>query len=139
MRKELMQSLNKYSLSDSFSDDILGVKTYYLPYKKMLGEFDKAIDIETIEPARYLLRYEKAVYQLKNKDYKPAFEELNTLVNAYRQNKDVFFSPSSAYYNRGVARALLGDTKGSIQDKITAKKMCPECEFNQETTLVRRP
>lgn len=130
---------NKYSLSDSFSDDILGVKTYYLPYKKMLGEFDKAIDIETIEPARYLLRYEKAVYQLKNKDYKPAFEELNTLVNAYRQNKDVFFSPSSAYYNRGVARALLGDTKGSIQDKITAKKMCPECEFNQETTLVRRP
>ena len=130
---------NKYSLSDSFSDDIVGVKTYYLPYKTMLSEFDKAISTEKSEPARYLLRYEKAVYQLKNKDYKSAYSELNTLVKAYEQKQDVHFSPSAAYFNRGVAKALLGDSKGADLDKKTAKKMCPECEFNQETTLVNRP
>lgn len=56
---------NEYSLSDSYSSDIVGVKTYYMPYKKMLGEFDSAMNEENIEAARYLLRYEKAVYQLK--------------------------------------------------------------------------
>ena len=99
---------NEYSLSDTYSSDIVGVKTYYMPYKKMLGEFDSAMNEEDVEAAKYLLRYEKAVYQLKNKDYKTAYAELNNLVNAYSQNKDVFFSPAYAYYNRGVARAALG-------------------------------
>lgn len=130
---------NKYSLSDSFSEDIVGVKTYYLPYKTMLEEFDKAINIEESESAQYLLRYEKAVYQLKNKNYKVAYSELNELVKAYEQKKNVHFAPSSAYFNRGVAREALGDIKGANLDKRKAKTMCPECKFNQETTLVNRP
>lgn len=129
---------NKYSLSDSFFEDIIGVKTYYLPYKTMLAEFDKAISIEESEPAQYLLRYEKAVYQLKNKDYKSAYLILNDLVGAYEQKKDVHFSPSFVYFNRGIAREALGDINGANIDKRTAKKMCPECQFNQETTLINR-
>lgn len=130
---------NEYSLSDTYSSDIVGVKTYYMPYKKMLGEFDRAMNEENIEAAKYLLRYEKAVYQLKNKDYKTAYAELNNLINAYSQNKDVFFSPAYAYYNRGVARAALGDGVGAKADKAKAKSMCPECKFNQETTLIHTP
>ncbi len=130
---------NKYSLSDNFSENIVGVKIHYLPYKTMLSEFDKAINTEESEPARYLLRYEKAIYLLKNKDYKTAYSELDNLVKAYEQKKDVHFSPSAAYFNRGIAKTVLGDTKGADLDKKTAKKMCPECEFNQETTLVNRP
>ena len=130
---------NKYSLSNSFSDDIVGVKTYYLPYKTMLSEFDKAINMEEVESARYLLLYEKAVYQLKNNDKKSAYLELDSLIKAYEQKKEVHFSPASAYFNRGVARAAIGDLKGANLDKNIAKKMCPECKFNQETTLVNRP
>lgn len=129
---------NKYSLSDSFADDIVGVKTYYLPYDEMLKTFDKAINDETIEGAKYLLRYEKAIYQLKNKDYKPALAELNTLISAYNQKKSVFFSPADAYYNRSVIRAINGDLKGAGADRTVAKKLCPECKFSQETTLVKK-
>ena len=129
---------NKYSLSDSFLDDIVGVKTYYLPYDEMLQVFDRAISEETIEGAKYLLRYEKAIYQLKNKDYKPALAELNTLISAYNQKKSVFFSPADAYYNRSVIRAINGDLKGAGADRTVAKKLCPECKFSQETTLVMK-
>ena len=68
-----------------------------------------------------------------------AYSELNELAKAYEQKKNVHFAPSSAYFNRGVAREALGDIKGANLDKRKAKTMCPECKFNQETTLVNRP
>ena len=130
---------NKYSLSDSFSDNITGVKTYYLPYKDMLAEFDKAIEAEPEKAAKYLLRSEKAAYQLKNKDYSAAYNELNKLVDAYVKKENVHFSPADVYYNRSVARAALGDLNGAKLDKRIAQKMCPDCEFSLETKLVRKP
>lgn len=133
------EAANKYSLSSTFNSDIVGVKTFYLPYKEMLVEFDKAINVEDVEAARYLLRYEKAVYQLRHNEYKSAFNELNNLVNAYSQNKQVFFSPALAYFNRGIAREALGDINGANADKAVARKMCQECTFNQDVTIIHKP
>lgn len=130
---------NDYSLSDSFSDDILGVKTYYIPYKQMLKEFDNAIALETLKPAKYYLMSEKAVYQLKHKDYNSAYNTFNYLLNIYNKGQNVYFSPAAAYYHRGVAKVGLGDMEGAKQDFINAKKMCSDCKFSLETTLIRKP
>ncbi len=133
------QKANDYSLSDNFSDDILGVKTYYIPYKQMLDEFDNAIALETLKPAKYYLMSEKAAYQLKHKDYKSAYSTFNYLINLYNKGQKVYFSPVNAYYNRGLSRAGLGDVAGAKHDCETAKKMCPDCKFSLETTLIRKP
>lgn len=133
------QKANEYSLSDNFLNDILGVKTYYVPYKQMLNEFDNAIAQETLKPAKYYLMSEKAAYQLKHKDYKPAYNTYNYLINLYNKGQKVYFSPVSAYYNRGLSRAGLGDAAGAKQDFAAAKKMCPDCKFSLETTLIRKP
>lgn len=133
------EAANKYSLSDTFSDDILGVKTYYLDKDEMLKEFNAAIAAEKEEPVKYLLQYEKATYLLKNKDYNSALKIYNSILNAYLQKKKVFFSPAKAYYNRGTVRNILGDANGAKLDFEIAKRMCPECKFNAETTLVQKP
>ena len=130
---------NKYSSPDNFADDIVGVKTYYLPKEEMLKEFDKAIASEKEEPVKYLLKYEKATYLLKNNDYNSALNIYNEILQAYKNKKKVFFSPARAYYNRGVSKMSLGDSYGGKIDFMIAKRMCPECKFNMETTLVRRP
>lgn len=130
---------NKYSLSDTFADDILGVKTYYLAKDEMLKEFDNAISSEKEEPVKYLLRYEKATYLLKNEDYAAALNIYNSILTDYENNTKVFFSPAKAYYNRGVAKKALGDVSGAKIDSLYSNRMCPECEFNTETTLVHRP
>ena len=130
---------NEYSFSDDFNSDILGVKTYYLPYKQVLKEFDNMIEAESDKPYKYYLMSEKATFMLKNKDYKAACELFNYLINIYQKGDKVFFSPSAAYYNRGVARANLGDKSGANSDSKIAQKMCPECQFKVENTLVRKP
>ncbi len=130
---------NEYSFSDDFNADILGVKTYYLPYKQVLKEFDNMIETESDKPYKYYLMSEKATFMLKNKDYKAACELFNYLINIYQKGDKVFFSPSAAYYNRGVARANLGDKSGANSDSKIAQKMCPECQFKVENTLVRKP
>lgn len=131
---------NKYSMSDSFSPDILGIKTYYLPYSDMINEFDSAIAQETEEGSRYLLRCEKAIYQLKNKkDTKSAYVELNKILNDFEHGKDVYFSPHLAYFMRGQAKTRLGDIQGAKKDFAEAQKMCPNCKYNYETNLIRRP
>ena len=133
------ENANKYSLSDNFAEDILGVKTYYLPYKDVLAEFDKAIANEEEKPEKYFLRSEKAAYQIKNKDYVAAYNELNKLLYAYEKNEKVFFSPADVYYNRATVRTVLGDYNGAKLDKIMAEKMCPECKFTTETKLIKKP
>lgn len=134
------EKANEYSLSDSFSDDILGVKTYYLPYKDMISEFDNAIANEKEVPAKYFLRSEKAAYQIKNKDYAPAYKELNTLISAYENKESVFFSPADVYYNRSIIRTALGEFKGAKYDKTMAQRMCPDCQFSDVVTkLIRKP
>ena len=133
------ESANKYSLSDNFADDILGVKTYYLPFKDMLKCFDDAINAEKEEAVKFLLLYEKATYLLKNKEYNSALNIYNLILTAYKQKKKVFFSPAKAYYNRAQARQALGDYSGAELDETIAKRMCPNCKFNAETTLVQRP
>ena len=130
---------NKYSLSENFSDDILGVKTYYLPKNEMLKEFDNAINAEKEEPFRYLLEYEKASYLMKNKDYNAALNIFNKILNAYENQTKVFFSPAKAYYSRGVAKKFSGDSYGADTDIKAAEVMCPDCKFNFETTLIVRP
>lgn len=134
------ENANKYSLSDSFDDDILGVKTYYLPYKDMLVEFDKAIENEKESSVKYFLRSEKAAYQIKNKDYISAYKELNKLINAYERGEKVFFSPADVYFNRAIVRAYLGDYTGAKFDKTMAHRMCPDCQFDKEISkLIRKP
>lgn len=130
---------NEYSFSDDYNADIVGVKTYYLPYKKVIEEFDNLIALETDKPYKYYLMSEKAVYQLKNKDYKSAYDTFNYLIKIYQKGGKVFFSPALVYNNRGIARENLGDKLGAKSDYITAKKMCPECKFNLDTTLIRKP
>lgn len=133
------ENANKYSLSENFAEDILGVKTYYLPYKNMLVEFDKAIANEEEKPEKYFLRSEKAAYQIKNKDYISAYNELNKLLYAYEKNEKVFFFPADVYYNRALVKTVLGDSKGAKLDKAIAEKMCPECKFTIETKLIKKP
>lgn len=133
------EAANKYSLSDNFKYDILGVKTYYLQKNEMLKEFDNAINAEKEESVKYLLQYEKATYLLKNNDYNAALNIYNSILTAYKQKKKVFFSPAKAYYNRGIIKNSLGDTAGAKLDITIAKKMCPECKFNFDTTLIQRP
>lgn len=130
---------NEYSLSEDFSDDILGVQTYYLPYNQVLDAFDNAIALETLKPAQYNLMSEKAAYQLKHKDYKSALRTLNYLVNIYNKGNKVYFSPAFVYYNRGLARTGLGDYSGAKQDFVVAKKMCPDCKYSLDSNLVRKP
>lgn len=130
---------NDFSLSDNFSNSILGVKIHYLPYKQMLEEFDKAIVQEKEKPAKYNLMYEKAIYLLKNKDYKAADNILNQILAKYEKREKVFFSPSAAYYHRSITRDVLGNITGAKQDLSTAKKMCPDCKFSQETSLIVSP
>lgn len=131
---------NKYSMTDNFSADITGVKTYFLPYSEMLDEFDKAIAEEDEEGSRYLLRCEKAIYQLKNsKDIKAAYTELNQILRDYEHGKDVYFSPHLAYFMRGQAKTRLGDLQGAKKDFAEARKMCPDCKYNYETNLIRKP
>ncbi len=133
------ENANKYSLSDSFSDDILGVKTYYLDKDAMLKEFDSAINSEKEESVKYLLKYEKATYLLKNKDYKSAVDIYNSILSAYEKKTKVFFSPAKAYYNRSIAKQALGDIDGAKSDMLYATRMCPECNFNTDTTLIHKP
>ncbi len=130
---------DKYSLSGEFSDDILGAQTYYLDKNEMLKNFDSAISAEKYEPMKYLLKYEKATYYLKNKNYSSALSIYNSIITDYRNQKKVFFSPALAYYNRGVCKSALGDSLGAKIDKAFAEKMCPQCKFNADTTLVRMP
>ena len=130
---------NKYSMSDNFSIDILGTETYFLNPDEMLKAFDNAIKIEKEEPVKYLLLYEKATYLLKNKEYNSALKIYNSILSAYKQRKGVFFSPAKAYYNRAQARKALGDYSGAKLDETIAKRMCPDCKFNTDTTLIKIP
>ena len=131
---------NKFSMSDSFSPDIIGVKTYFLPYSDMINEFDNAIADEQEEGSKYFLRCEKAIYQLKNnKDTKLAYAELNKILADFERGKDVYFSPELAFYMRGQAKTRLGDLQGAKKDFAEAKKMCPYCQYTYETNLIRKP
>ena len=129
---------NKYTMSDDFNTDILGVKTYYLSYDKMIAEFDNAIELEPDEPAKYLLRAEKAAYLVKNKKYNEAYPELNRLITAYKNNVKVAFSPAAVYNSRSITRMALGDLNGAKADKVIAEKMCPDCQFT-DSYLIRKP
>ncbi len=133
------EKANEYSLSDNFSNDILGVKTYFLPFKDMVAEFDKAINNEKEKPIKYLLISEKAAYLLKNNDYKSAYSILDKLVKIYDKREKVYFSPAVVHYNRGKARLALGDKSGAEFDFRIARNMCPECKFNYETRLIQKP
>lgn len=133
------ENADKYSLSDVYIYDILGTKTYFLKYDEMLKEFDKAMNEEKSSAMRYLLKYEKTTYKLKNKHYTNVVNEYSELIKAYKAKKEVFFAAEDAYYNRGVAREATGDKAGGAIDKNIAKNMCPECEFNSDTTLIRKP
>ena len=133
------ENANKYSFSKDFNPDILGVKTYYLPYSQVLNEFDNLIALEKNQPYKYYLMSEKAAYQLKNKDYKSAYATFNYLINLYEKGTKVFFSPSLVYNNRAIARNYLGDKSGAKSDFVISRKMCPECKFNLDSTMIKKP
>ena len=133
------EKANKYSFSEDFYADIVGVKSYYLPYDQALSAFDELIAQEKEKPYKYYLMSEKAAYQLKNKDYKKAYNTFNYLINLYEKGTKAFFSPSLVYNNRAIARKNLGDIKGAQSDFINAKKMCPDCKFSLDSTMIRRP
>ena len=40
------EKANKYSFSEEFNPDIVGVKSYYLPYDQTISEFDNLIALE---------------------------------------------------------------------------------------------
>ena len=133
------EKANQYSFSEDFKYDILGVKTFYLPYDQVLNEFDNVIALEKDKPYKYYLMIEKAAYKLKNKDYKSAYNTFNYLIALYEKGNKVFFSPSYVYNNRGIAREYLGDKAGAKADFTISKKMCPECKYTLDSTIVNQP
>lgn len=134
------EKANKYGMSDVYKYEILGCKTYYLPYNDVLKEFEKAISLEDSKPMRYLLNYELVTYKVKNKkDYNQALVLYSDMINKYKSGESVFFAPELVYYNRGVVRGLLGDVKGAVFDKNIAENMCKQCGFSLDTTLIRKP
>lgn len=133
------EKANKYSFSDDFNPDIVGVKSYYLPYNQVINAFDEIIAQEKEKPYKYYLMSEKAAYQLKNQHYKDANEILNYLINVYRKGDKVFFSPSLVYNNRGIAKKNLGDIAGAKVDFTVSKKMCPDCKFTLDSTMIQKP
>lgn len=133
------EKANKYSFSDDYNSDIVGVKSYYLPYDQVINEFDNLIALEKNKAYKYYLMSEKANYQLKNKKYNEALGTYNYLLALYRKGDKVFFSPSLVYNNRGIARKISGDFSGAQVDFATAKKMCPECKFSLDSTMIRKP
>lgn len=130
---------NDYSMSHVFNLDILGVKTYYLPFNEMLNEFDAVIAQRDKKIEKQFIMAEKANYLMKNKKYNQALAIYNELINTYKNREDTAFAPDEIYFNRGQARALTGDVHGSKVDTEISKKMCATCEFNFETKLVQQP
>ena len=133
------EKANKYSFSEEFNPDIVGVKSYYLPYDQTISEFDNLIALEKNKAYKYYLMSEKANYQLKNKKYNEALGTYNYILDLYRKGDKVFLSPSLVYNNRGIVRKILGDFSGAQVDFTTAKKMCPECKFSLDSTMIRKP
>ena len=133
------EKANKYSFSDDFNVDIVAVKSYYLPYEQVISEFDNLIAVEKDKSYKYYLMSEKATYQLKNKKYKEALSTYNYLLALYQKGDKVFFSPALIYNNRGIARKNLGDLSGAQVDFVIAKKMCSDCKFSLDSTMIREP
>lgn len=130
---------NDYSMSNVFDLDILGVKTYYQPFDTMINEFDKEIAKRDKKFEKQFLMAEKANYLMKNKKYNQALAIYNELINTYKTREDTAFAPDEVYFNRGRARALIGDVQGARVDTEIARKMCADCEYNFDTNLVRKP
>lgn len=133
------KNANKYTLSNAFFNDILGVQLNYLEYNDMIKEFDKAISEQDDKLIKGRLLYEKANYQYKNKDYKGALNSFNSLLSTYKRGSKYHYSPEIAFYNRAIIKMALGDKKGASQDYAYANKLCPICSFEFKTTLVPRP
>ncbi len=130
---------NAYSLSQVFNLDILGVKTYYLPFDEMIKEFDLEIAKREKKVEKQFILAEKANYLLKNKKYNQALTIYNELINTYKNREGIAFAPEEIYYNRGKIRALAGDISGARTDTEIARKMCAECEFSLDTKFVNKP
>lgn len=132
------ENANKYTLSDSFFNDILGVKINYLSYDEMIKEFDKAISAQKDKLIKGRLLYEKANYEFQNGQYSAALTSYNKLLSSYKRGMRVHYLPEIAYYNRAKAKYVSGDKKGAAQDYAVAQKMCPGCSFEYKTTLIPR-
>ena len=130
---------NKYSLSNVFDQDILGIKILLTDKNEALKEFDKYINAPEQENYKYFLKSQKAFYLQQNKDFEAALKIYNELVSAYEKEKIDTFPIDTVYFNRGVIRAQIGDYTGANIDKRKAKMMCYECSFEPTLTLVQRP
>lgn len=128
-----------YSLSDVFNLDILGVKTYYMPFNAVIDEFDAEIAKCEEKPEKQFLMAEKANYLMKNKKYNQALAIYNELISSYLKHEDIAFAPDEVYFHRAEARTQLGDIRGAKTDNAIAKKMCPDCKYSFDTKLIRMP
>ena len=133
------ENANKYTLSNSFFNDILGVQINYLKYDEMIKAFDKAISAQNDKLIKDRLIYEKANYQYQNKDYKSALHSFNKLLSSYKRGKKLHYTPEIAFYNRSMTKMALGDKSGASKDYAYALKLCPKCTFDFKTTLVPGP
>ncbi len=132
------EKANKYSLSDVYNTDILGLKTYYAPKEEVISGFDKLIASQTDEKLKQFYMNEKALYLSKIKDYKGALDIYNVLIPIYEKTPDdVNFSPAKAYFLRGMAKKSLG--QNGNYDFGKAHEMCPSCKYRLNTRLIRKP
>ena len=130
---------NKYTLSNSFDLDILGVKTYYLPQQDVLNEFDKKINEYEGKKFQHYIMSEKAAYLLKNKQYKEALDIYNILISAYKKDTDQPFAIDKIYYLSGLIKRHFGDIEGANADFESSAGMCPNCKYDAETTFIQKP
>lgn len=132
------ENANKYSLSDNFKYDIVGVKTYYLDKNEMLKEFDNLIENEKDKGFRYYLLSQKAAYLVKVKEYNAAIKLFDVLAANYEKNQDVQYDIDAVYYRRAKAKFALGDIEGTKRDLAIVESACKGCKFDNETSLVRK-
>ena len=133
------EKANKYSMSNSFANDILASKINYLSYDEMIKEFNNAISNETNKLTRSRFLYEKANYEFENQKYMDAIKNYNSLLSTYQKGKNVHYMPEIAFYNRAKAKLATGDKKGALQDYKYANYICPKCNFQYKSTLNARP
>ena len=133
------QLANEYSKSNVYGLEILGIKTYYLPFGDMIKEFDKEIAHRDDAVEKGFLQAEKANYLMKNKKYADALAIYNFLIASYVKGDDTAFAPDEVYFYRGKARQLTGDISGAQKDFDTTRKMCQTCVFDLESNLVTKP
>lgn len=132
------EKANKYSNSNNYDEQILGLRTYYLPFDEMLNEFDNAIEQEEEIGAKYVLKYEKAKYLQKHKQYNQALAIYTGILKDYENGATIYCAPENLYYKSGQVKNILNPNSGDFDMKV-ATNMSSELDIDCESGIIHMP